>query len=179
MSQVPTTNVELVTDSEGRIICPDCSTPVNCGPGGLLNLEKRHRGSKACQNAKAKHDVDSTKKKNGSLLTFIKQGVQKPAFIPSTIFHAAVQALPNSIPEATSDDKLAVFSGHPSTYDDPSMEGDQLWEEVLNEQLKGALGWGQEADMDDIIQHGRNGLDGLEEFVKYFIVKCGENSPTY
>jgi hypothetical protein len=77
------------------------------------------------------------------------------------------------VPEASIYDKLATFGGIPRDYDDPSLDADELWEQMLNEQLKAALGWGTEVNMDDIIRRGRNGLDGLYEYVKYFVVKRG------
>lgn len=33
--------------------------------------------------------------------------------------------------------------------------------------------------MDDIIRRGRYGLDGLVNFVRYFIVKCGVNEALF
>ena len=42
---------------------------------------------------------------------------------------------------------------------------------MLNKVLKLALGGGEEENMDDVIQQGRNGLDGLTNFVKFFVVK--------
>ena len=87
-------------------------------------------------------------------------------------FHNLINRLPDSIPEASEYDKLALFSGNPAVHDDPSLNGDELWE-VVNPLLKEALGWGVEGNMDDIIRRGRNGLDGLANFVKHFVVKRG------
>ena len=39
--------------------------------------------------------------------------------------------------------------------------------------LTGSSGWRTEADMDEVIQCGKNGLDGLANFVKHFVVKQG------
>ena len=84
-----------------------------------------------------------------------------------------VRLLPDMIPEATEYDKLAVFGGNPQDFDNPDLSADDLWEEVLNKVLKLALGWGEEVNMDDVIRRGRKGLDGLTNFVKFFVVKCG------
>lgn len=84
-----------------------------------------------------------------------------------------ITGLPNTIPEATEYDDLAVFGGNPQVFDDPSLDADDLWETVINQQLKAVLGWGAEADMDRIIRRGKKGLDGLFNFVKHFIVKRG------
>lgn len=81
--------------------------------------------------------------------------------------------IPDTIPEATEYDKLAVFGGSPRDFDNPDLDVDDLWEEVLNKVLKSALGWGEEENMDDVIRRGRNGMDGLMNFVKYFVVKRG------
>ena len=78
-----------------------------------------------------------------------------------------------SIPEASDYDRLAVFAGNPAEYNNPNLSPDELWEETLNGLFKSALGWGIEGDMDEVIQHGRKGLDGLMNFVKYFVVKQG------
>jgi len=87
--------------------------------------------------------------------------------------HHLIKNLPDTVPEASDYDKLAVFEGNPMHFDDPALDADELWENVLNVQLKSALGWGMDEDMDPIIRRGRKGLDGLANFVKYFIVKRG------
>ena len=89
--------------------------------------------------------------------------------------HHLIKNLPDTVPEASDYDKLAVFEGNPMQFDDPTLDADELWENVLNAQLKSVLGWGMEGDMDLVIRRGRKGLDGLENFVKYFIVKRGVN----
>lgn len=81
--------------------------------------------------------------------------------------------LPNTIPEATEYDDLAAFGGNPHLFDDPSLDADDLWETVINQQMKSVLGWGAEANMDRLIRRGKKGLDGLFNFVKHFIVKRG------
>jgi hypothetical protein len=84
-----------------------------------------------------------------------------------------IENLPVGIPEASDYDRLAVFSGNPAHYDNPNLSPDELWEETLNGLFKSALGWGTEADMDEVIRCGKNGLDGLANFVKHFVVKRG------
>jgi hypothetical protein len=39
--------------------------------------------------------------------------------------------------------------------------------------MKSVFGWETEGDMDTFIRHGRNGLDGLANFVRHFVVKKG------
>ena len=58
-------------------------------------------------------------------------------------------------------------------FDDPAASADELWEMGLNNMLKSALGWGLEGDIDAIIQHGKWGLDGLLDFVIYFVEERG------
>ncbi|KAF8962899.1 hypothetical protein BDZ97DRAFT_1646178, partial [Flammula alnicola] len=77
--------------------------------------------------------------------------------------------LPSTVPEATDYDSLAIFGTHPEGFDDLTLDTEELWEKVLNQLLKSALGWGTEGDMDKIIRRGRKGLDGLTNFVRYFV----------
>jgi hypothetical protein len=84
-----------------------------------------------------------------------------------------IENLPESIPEASVYDRLAIFAGNPVEYDDISLSPDDLWEATLNGLFKSALGWGTEVDMDEVIRRGRKGLQGLVNFVKYFVVKRG------
>jgi hypothetical protein len=42
--------------SQGFAICPDCGMTINCGTGGIQNLNKRHRVGKSCREAKIKRD---------------------------------------------------------------------------------------------------------------------------
>jgi hypothetical protein len=80
-----------------------------------------------------------------------------------------VKDLPESIPEASEFDRLAVFGGNPKEFDDPTLDADELWETTLNGVLKSTLGWGTEGNMDEIIRRGRWGLDGLVKFATYFV----------
>jgi hypothetical protein len=103
-----------------------------------------------------------------------------PKHIPTPImssfvkqFHTLVKCLPASIPEALETNKLAIFGSDPKAFDDPAASADELWEMGLNNVLKSALGWGLEGDMDAIIQRGKWGLDGLLDFVIYFVEERG------
>ena len=84
-----------------------------------------------------------------------------------------IKHVPDTVPEATEYNKLAVFAGHPGDFDIPNLSVDDLWEEVLNKVLKSALGWGHEGNMENLIRRGKKGLDGLANFVKHFVVKHG------
>ncbi|KAF8800419.1 hypothetical protein BYT27DRAFT_7117723, partial [Phlegmacium glaucopus] len=214
-------------DADGYAVCPDCSTRINCGTIGLANLEKRHRGTKACNEARAKRDKGAKMKKNGSILSFLKH---KVATVPLTVGSSApihshklgqippaeaspiipinptlggvasrisqpvseptadnlisklwrlVKSLPDSIPEASEFDKLAVFGGDPRNFDDPNIDADDLWETGLSKVLKATLGWGTEGDMDQIIRRGKWGLDGLVRFVAYFVEDRGVNEELF
>ena len=65
-----------------------------------------------------------------------------------------------------------MLGGNPKEFDDASLEADELWEASLNGVLKSTLGWGMEGNMDEIIRHGRWGLDGLVDFATYFMEGC-------
>ena len=84
-----------------------------------------------------------------------------------------VKELPDSIPEASEFDRLAVFGGAPKEFDDPALDADELWETTLNSVLKLTLGWAMEGNMNEIIHPGKWGLDGLVNFVTYFVEEWG------
>ena len=84
-----------------------------------------------------------------------------------------VKDLPESTPEASEFDRLAVFGRNPKEFDDPELDGDELWETMLNSVLKSVLGWGTEGNMDEIIHHGKWGLDGLVNSTTYFVEERG------
>ena len=84
-----------------------------------------------------------------------------------------VKDLPESIPEASEFDRLAVFGVSPMEYDDLALDAAELWETRLNNVLKSTLGWGTEGNMDEIIRHGKWGLDGLVNFATYFVEERG------
>jgi len=146
-----------VLNADGFAICPECYSRINCGTAGLANLAL-HRGKGTCKKAQEKRSKEG-KKKNMSILSFLKKPMTKSTPIPSTVSHHepihsrklptatsaiipsyladpctedelafASTSLPDTIPEATEYDKLAVFAGNPAKYDDPSLDGDDLWE---------------------------------------------------
>ncbi|KAF9536348.1 hypothetical protein CPC08DRAFT_717846, partial [Agrocybe pediades] len=51
------------------------------------------------------------------------------------------------------------------------LDGDELWETVLNQTMKSVLGWTEKIDMYHLVCGGKFGLDGLFKCVKHFIVK--------
>jgi len=210
-----------VLDADRHAICPDCGTRVHCGTIGLANLEKRHRGTKTCIEAKAKRNKEAAKQKNGSLLTFFQRPKVPavPSMVPTSLpvhgykmaavgdsdvstripmtsknnraaspsestptprvssvldkLQHLIENLPDSVPEAGDNDKLAIFGGNPKDFDDERLDPDGLWEEVLNPLLKSRLGWGTEGNMDVIIRKGKKGVEGLATFVKYFMEERG------
>jgi len=180
-------------EADGYALCPDCKTRIHCSSVGIANLEKNHRGKKTCIKAKQKREREEQAAKRPNILTFFNK--PKPSLVPSTIsrstpiqglhsvptvglgfigkLHHLIGRLPNTIPEASNHDKLAVFKGNPMDFDDPTLDADSLWETVLNAQLKSVLGWGMEEDLELLIRRGGKGLDGLANFVEYFVVKHG------
>ncbi|KAF8148808.1 hypothetical protein B0H34DRAFT_679492 [Crassisporium funariophilum] len=90
-----------------------------------------------------------------------------------------IENLPETIPEGTQDDKLAYFAGDPVDFDNPSLNADELWEESLNSHLKSVFGCGAEDDIKNLIRRGSYGLDGLANFVKYFVATRGINEALF
>jgi hypothetical protein len=84
-----------------------------------------------------------------------------------------VKQIPESIPEGSENDILAPFGDNPRNQDVSGLDGDELWEENLNRFLKEILGWGNEDRMDEVIRRGKNGMDGVLEFARYFIEERG------
>ena len=62
-----------------------------------------------------------------------------------------IDNMPDSVPEAGDNDKLAIFGRNPKDFDDERLDPDGLWKEVLNPLLKSHLGWGTEENMDNIV----------------------------
>ncbi|KAF6751588.1 hypothetical protein DFP72DRAFT_1135958 [Ephemerocybe angulata] len=83
-----------------------------------------------------------------------------------------VTHLPPTVPVATEADELAQYA-EPRRFDDPSIAGDDLWEQVLNSALKRGLGWGGDIDVDVILRRGKLGVEGLLGFVEYFVEERG------
>lgn len=90
-----------------------------------------------------------------------------------------IENIPDNVPEAGDNDKLAIFGGNPKDFDDERLDPDGLWEEVLNPLLKSRLGWGMEGNMEDIIRSGKKGVEGLATFVKYFIEERGVSDASF
>ena len=157
--------------------------------GSLLSFFKKPKAASipsTLSNPALVHSHKLTKEQLAGTGTVIPTGLQsdEPAFHSGadsdlvfsgflTRFQYLIKNLPESIPEASDYDKLAIFAARPCDFDDTSIPSDELWEEVVNKVLKSIFGWGMEGNMDEIIRKGRKGLDGLNEFMKYFIVKRG------
>ncbi|KAK6981637.1 hypothetical protein R3P38DRAFT_3460288 [Favolaschia claudopus] len=73
---------EIVLDDELFAICPVCKERVHCGPSGINNLLKRHKGSAACLAAKAKRKKGKSKLKDTPILSWLRP---KAARVPSTV----------------------------------------------------------------------------------------------
>ncbi|KAF9554821.1 hypothetical protein CPC08DRAFT_712560 [Agrocybe pediades] len=86
-------------------------------------------------------------------------------------FEKQIQSLPSSIRDGTETDALAFFSGNPAASDVEGLDGDELWETVLNQTVKSGLGWGEKFDMHDLISRGKFGLYGLFNRVKHIIMQ--------
>jgi len=163
-------------------------------------MHKTHRNSQNCRNTIAKKERDRKKLKNGTLHGFLRP---RPTFVASTVqpipmihsfpvagepsavisvaeeskllkrIRKIMKNLPESVPIASSQDKLAVFSHDPRLLTGTIKNGDDLWEDTLNSFLKEALGWGGEEGMEAMVRRGEKGMDGIMHFVRYFINERG------
>ena len=115
-SMAPTT--ELVLNVDGCAICPECKICIHCSNVGLSNLTIHHMGSKVCCETKAKHDKDN-KKKNSSILTFLKQ--PKAAPVPS-------KAMPTTMISNRQPTRGASVTSSPPTF----MKGHSLDSQSAN-----------------------------------------------
>ncbi|KAF5325601.1 hypothetical protein D9611_000599 [Ephemerocybe angulata] len=77
----------------------------------------------------------------------------------------------DTVPESTEADKIHVFAKDPLLFDNPAVDSEDLWQEVINGMLKSVLGWGTEIG-EDVIRRG-SGVIGLVRFVEYFVVEQG------
>ena len=86
---------------------------------------------------------------------------------------AAVKCIPNKLPHATQLHCLSIFAVDPHIcVADP---GEDDWP-ILNGMLKSAFGWGESkmaAAVPELLSQGEMGLDGLIQFLMFFIVERG------
>ena len=66
---------------------------------------------------------------------------------------------------------LAVFTVLPESCVSGEPESD--WKDALNGLFHQAFGWGGDVLIDGLIQHGRFGLDGFVQFIRYFVEQQG------
>jgi hypothetical protein len=112
-------------------------------------------------------------------LPVLSHGIQKTGNWFIKRFEEVVESLPESIPIGSGNDKLAAFAIEPALLDDPKIDANDLWEVVINGFLKEHLGWGEEADMGELIRRGEQGMDGVLRFSKYFIEKRGVSADLF
>ncbi|KAG6886090.1 hypothetical protein C0992_004688, partial [Termitomyces sp. T32_za158] len=192
-----------IVDDNGMAECPDCGTIVHCSKVGIANLEKCHRNSEACKKAAARRDKNSQKKSTSILDYLRPKAVKVPSLAPTPIvlglssansvelslqherlhksadisflirLQSLVSHLPESISEASPNDALADFSHDPAHSVDPGMNGEDIWELMLNPMLKNHFGWGKTMDMTNVIRQGPLGMDGFISFIQYFVTQRG------
>lgn len=187
---------------KNTVVCDMCEKVVALGSGGIDNYETQHRNSPICKKTREALLNPSKKAKPlPSILNWAKPKPQPVPPIASSsvprIRTTAAQDKANSsvhkqpettlgqklkrladglnetIPEATSDDYLAVFSKNPKDFDRDDVASVDLWQEVLNDLLKHALGWGTERPVRDVIRRGQLGVEGLVWLVDYFVGERG------
>ncbi|KAJ7193500.1 hypothetical protein GGX14DRAFT_378862 [Mycena pura] len=79
----------------GSATCPDCNRVLKYGPGGLINLEKTHKGTQVCIDLKKKIDKAAAARKTTTISNFfhkkappVPSTVQAPSLIQSTSSNA-------------------------------------------------------------------------------------------
>lgn len=84
-----------------------------------------------------------------------------------------INSLPPVLGAQVQPDPLAMFNVMPESIDNPQISSEDLWEDVLNGMFKAGLGWGTSLDVKAVSQYGRAGLNGMANFVEYFVRKRG------
>ncbi|KAG6874972.1 hypothetical protein C0992_005740, partial [Termitomyces sp. T32_za158] len=77
--------------------------------------------------------------------------------------------IPDSVPLAEQDGPLANYATDPGAFNDPGIDAFELWQTLLNPMLKWTWGWGTEINPHTIIRRGSYGMDGLLNFLEYFV----------
>lgn len=83
-----------------------------------------------------------------------------------------MDGLADSVPEGTPDDAFSYYSREPSTYDDPTVAKEDLWQVVVNPLLKHVLDWSTDFNS-AIIRRGQLGVEGLVWVIDWFITAKG------
>lgn len=76
-------------------------------------------------------------------------------------------------PAGEGNDFLAAFDQAPENFDNPGLDEDELWEEVINPILHRELGWGGNDKEHQFRGVRRASVVGLVGFVEYFVSKRG------
>ncbi|KAF6752515.1 hypothetical protein DFP72DRAFT_815400 [Ephemerocybe angulata] len=76
-------------------------------------------------------------------------------------------------PDGEGNDFLAAFDQAPENFDNPGLDEDELWEEVINPILHRELGWGGNDEEHQFRGVRRASVVGLVGFVEYFVSKRG------
>jgi hypothetical protein len=119
----------------------------------------------------ATHTRHTTLPRQRETVSLPSQSVSELIFNFLNTLWNLVEDLPDSVPEASEFDKLAVFGRFPMEFDSPTSDADKLCETTLNHVLKSTLG--TDGNMNEIIRRGKWGLDGLVKFATYFVVERG------
>jgi hypothetical protein len=86
---------------------------------------------------------------------------------------AAVNRIPQDIPIASAEHRLAIFAVEPHTRVAEPGEDDWL---IINGMMKSAFGWGESdmvAAVREMLNRGECGLDGFIHFMRFFVVERG------
>lgn len=81
-----------------------------------------------------------------------------------------VANLPESVPFEVPGEGLSLLVLDLKGLDNPAIEKDDLWQQVVNPTLKSALGWGK---FDERLLRRGDGMNNLPKLVRYFVCERG------
>jgi hypothetical protein len=105
----------------------------------------------------ATHTRHTILRQQRETVSLLSQPVSEPISNFINTLQKVVEDLPDSVPEASEFDKLAVFGKSLKEFDVPTSDANELWETTLNHVLKSTFSWGTEDNMNEIIQCGKWG----------------------
>lgn len=96
----------LIVGDDGKVLCPDCQTPIGVGRGGIRNYDAQHYNSKQCAENRAKTQR-KMKRKTGmrTLETFYSKKIASPvvsSMVASPSFVVPRAPVRTSVPQQLS-----------------------------------------------------------------------------
>ncbi|KAF4612577.1 hypothetical protein D9613_012728 [Agrocybe pediades] len=135
---------QIALDNDRKGICPDCGEKIGAGTAGAANIEKRHRGSKACREAQQRKERERKKKNAPTLANFFARKPVNTAvsYVPSTISIPTVirsQKLGVEVPAAgkATGTSTVPHAAAKTTQTVPGHASSQTFLEKLEEKIRG------------------------------------------